>query len=123
MSFIKYIVIILILIGTKGFTQDKPSELDSMTAQRDIYKSVVESYRESDRVQLDLQEFNHKKELERIKTEYEQKLAERDEMLIQQNQQIQKLKAPVYKPIKVEYTGGEGLKRWTLPSKSQKKTN
>ena len=123
MKYLKYLIIVAILIGTKGFTKEgTPSDTEALETQRDLYRDTLDSYRQNDRVNLDLQELDHKRELERIRIKYEKKLAEKDQILLEQNKEITNLKKPTYKPIKVEYTGGEGLKKWTLPKRSQKKT-
>ncbi len=100
-------------------------KLDMKTTQdqRDLYRNTLETFRDNDRITIELKELEHQREIEKIKQEYEQKLAERDEILLNQSKQINGLKSSTYKPIRVEYTGGEGLKRWTLPNRKEQKTN
>lgn len=91
--------------------------------QRDLYRNTLETFRDNDRITIELKELEHQKEIEQVKAEYERKLADRDQILLDQNKEINQLKASKYKPIRVEYIGGEGLKRWTLPNRKTQKAN
>lgn len=100
-------------------------KLDMKTTQdqRDLYRNTLETFRDNDRITIEIKELEHQKEIEQVKAEYERKLAERDQILLDQNKEINQLKASKYKPIRVEYTGGEGLKKWTLPNRKTQKAN
>ena len=100
-------------------------KLDMKTTQdqRDLYRNTLETFRDNDRITIELKELEHQKEIEQVKAEYERKLDERDQILLDQNKEINQLKASKYKPIRIEYTGGERLKKWTLPNRKTQKAN
>ncbi|MCO4793836.1 MAG: hypothetical protein KC493_08995, partial [Bacteriovoracaceae bacterium] len=82
-------------------------DLDEETTEAQLarYKDTLESYKENDSINMDLQKMEHEKELIRLKAEFAKELKKRDRLIGSQNSQLQKLKNPVYRPIKVQYTG------------------